>query len=221
MALFVMLLSACSSGGGSVGGTPTPGRTPTLSFTQGTTVPVTPQPQRSPIFSPIATNVPATWGHQTKTSGCNTNSDKITPDSACTPGAIFPVTAAQVCVPGYSKGVRNVPNSEKDQADKEYGVVYANTVPGQYEVDHFIPLELGGSNDIANLWPEAAQPMPGFHQKDAVENYLHSQVCSGKMTLLAAQIAISSNWLTVYQSMPPNLKEDLGGVCDPASNPDC
>ena len=31
-------------------------------------------------------------------------------------------------------------------------------------------LELGGSNDIKNLWPEAALPTPGFHEKDAVED---------------------------------------------------
>jgi hypothetical protein len=28
---------------------------------------------------------------------------------------------------------------------------------GAYEVDHLIPLELGGDNVIANLWPEAAE----------------------------------------------------------------
>jgi len=50
----------------------------------------------------------------------------------------------------------------------EYGI--ATHRPYQYEVDHLISLELGGSNAIANLWPEAALPKPGFHQKDAVEN---------------------------------------------------
>ena len=29
-----------------------------------------------------------------------------------------------------------------------------------YEVDHLISLELGGSNEVANLWPEAATPKP-------------------------------------------------------------
>ena len=59
-----------------------------------------------------------------------------------------------------------------------------------------------GSNDIANLWPEAASPTPGFHQKDEVENYLHDQVCSGAMSLKDAQTQIDTNWLTVYQRMP-------------------
>lgn len=43
----------------------------------------------------------------------------------------------------------------------------------------------GGSNNIANLWPEAASPKPGFHEKDQVENYLHDQVCSGAISFEA------------------------------------
>src|SRR6266566_2578128 len=66
---------------------------------------------------------------------------------------------------------------------------------------HFDRLEAGGSNDIANLWPEAAEPRPGFHEKDQVENYLHDQVCAGAMRLLEAQRAIASNWLDVYERL--------------------
>src|ERR1019366_5961663 len=53
---------------------------------------------------------------------------------------------------------------------------------GAVEGDHLVPLELGGDNVIANLWPEPAEPHPGFHEKDRVENYLHRQVCSGAMS---------------------------------------
>lgn len=60
----------------------------------------------------------------------------------------------------------------------------------------------GGSNNIANLWPEAASPKPGFHEKDQIENYLHDQVCSGAIPLKQAQIEIATNWLAVYNRMP-------------------
>jgi hypothetical protein len=96
--------------------------------------------------------------------------------------------------------VRNVSTSEKDQVYAEYGI--ASHSPGQYEVDHLVSLELGGSNDVANLWPEAASPTPGFHQKDQVENYLHDQVCTGAIPLATAQQEIATNWLAVYHSMP-------------------
>ena len=73
---------------------------------------------------------------------------------------------------------------------------------GGVQVDHLISLELGGSNDIANLSPEQAEPRPGFHEKDKVENYLHDQVCSGAMSLTEAQVGIANNWLSFYQQMP-------------------
>jgi len=134
-------------------------------------------------------------GQRLKTSECV--SHDALPDSDCTPGAVFSdVTKDDICVPGYSSKVRNVPDSEKNQVYAEYGV--ASHTTGEYEVDHLISLELGGSNDIANLWPEPAEPRPGFHEKDKVENYLHDQVCSGAMTLQDAQAIIATNWLEVY-----------------------
>ena len=122
-------------------------------------------------------------------------------DSACTPGAIFATaTKNAICQSGYARSVRNVPTSEKNQVYAEYGKT--RHAPGQYEVDHLVSLELGGSNNIANLWPEAASPKPGFHEKDQVENYLHDQVCSGAIPLKQAQIEIATNWLAVYNRMP-------------------
>lgn len=138
------------------------------------------------------------FGVQTKTSGCKASGGL--PDSACTPGAIFPnATVSQICTSGYSSSVRNVPTSEKNQVYAEYDITTHYT--GQYEVDHLVSLELGGSNDIANLWPELASPTPGFHQKDQTENYLHDQVCSGKISLKQAQIDIATNWLAIYNQM--------------------
>ncbi len=138
-------------------------------------------------------------GQRTKTSGCVSSNGL--PDSACTPGAIFPdATVDQICTPGYSSSVRNVPPEEKDQVYSEYGI--ASHSPGEYEVDHLVSLELGGSNDIANLWPEPADPRPGFHEKDQVENYLHDQVCSGKISLQQAQTEIATDWLKLLPNVP-------------------
>jgi hypothetical protein len=138
-------------------------------------------------------------GQQTKTAGCTQQNGM--PDPSCTPGAIFQnVTVSQICTKGYSSSVRNVSITTKNDVYAEYGI-YTHTT-GQYEVDHLISLELGGSNDIANLWPEAANPTPGFHEKDLVENYLHAMVCAGKISLPTAQDEIAHNWLKVYQSVP-------------------
>ena len=109
--------------------------------------------------------------------------------------------------------MRDVSTAEKNQVYAEYGITSHAT--GQYEVDHFISLELGGSNDLSNLWPEPAKPTPGFHEKDKVENYLHGQLCSGKITLVQAQQDISVRWLDIYDSV-------YGGVATatiPVQNP--
>jgi hypothetical protein len=79
----------------------------------------------------------------------------------------------------------------RNQVYVEYGRTEG---PGCCEVDHLIPLELGGSNDMKNLWPQPDDPRPGSPEKDQLENELHSQVCSGKMPLADAQKCITSNW---------------------------
>ena len=120
------------------------------------------------------------------------------PDPVLTPGAIRAVTMAQVCIKGSSGKARNVPNSVKRQVYKAYGIV--NAAPGEYEVDHLISLELGGSNDIKNLWPQSYITTPwNAHLKDKLETRLHALVCRGMLTLEEAQKAISSNWIAAYQ----------------------
>jgi hypothetical protein len=95
---------------------------------------------------------------------------------------------------------RKVSSAVHKQAFAEYGYSFPQAA-GAFEVDHFIPLELGGDNTIENLWAEPASPKPGFHEKDHVEDYLHKQVCSGTLTLDEAQKAITTDWLSVWRKM--------------------
>ena len=98
-------------------------------------------------------------------------------------------TVSQICTPGYSSSVRDVPDSVKQQVYAAYGI-YSHTA-GSYEVDHLVSLELGGDNSVANLWPEVS---PGFHEKDGIENELHADICSGRVALAAAQRQIARDW---------------------------
>lgn len=167
-----------------------------------------------------APNVPPTpgavgsLGKRTKTTGCVVQN--ALPDAACTPGAIIATaTTADICKAGYTSQVRDVPSDVKDQVYAEYGV--KSHSPGEYEVDHLVSLELGGSNDIANLWPEAAEPRPGFHEKDQVENFLHQQVCSGAMDLNQAQVTEAQNWLTYFKNGAVVAAPAGSGLATPAS----
>ena len=122
----------------------------------------------------------------------------ILPDPNLTPGSTFDVTAEDLCVPGYTKKVRNVPAEMKREVYREYGITSHGS--GDYEVDHLIPLELGGSNSIKNLWPESHRTSPWNAQvKDRLEGKLHELVCSGQLDLKTAQQAIASNWIEAYK----------------------
>jgi hypothetical protein len=110
----------------------------------------------------------------------------ILPDLKLTPGDTFDVTAQDVCVSGYAKKVRSVPAWLKRQAYAEYGITEYKT--GDYEVDHLIPLSLGGSNSIRNLWPQSTKTSPwNSYVKDALERKLHNLVCAGQLDLKTAQ----------------------------------
>ena len=138
----------------------------------------------------------------TKDTGCTIQGPL--PDSACTPGAVFAdATPAEICVPGYTKQVRSVSTKLKKQLYAAYGIAYPPPT-GSYELDHLVPLALGGSNDAANLFPEAASPTPGFKEKDVVEVYLYGEMCAGHIDLAAAQAQIAHNWVAVYQALDPS-----------------
>lgn len=132
----------------------------------------------------------------TLTGPCRTRDHELLPDPRCTPGAIDPaVTQANIgstiCRAGYTRTVRPPESQTEDfkwhVAEAAYG---QHDVSG--ELDHLVPLELGGDNDARNLWVEAG-PIP--NAKDRVEDALKHAVCDGRITLRAAQLKISRNWI--------------------------
>lgn len=133
------------------------------------------------------------------------------PDPIITPGAVdSTATKDIVCVRGYTSGVkadgtkvRDVPDSVKLQAYHNYGIEgnykgYCDPKVG-CEIDHLISLQLGGSNDIKNLWPQSYAGEWNAHIKDGLENTLHAKVCRGEISLQEAQKAISSNWIEAWK----------------------
>jgi hypothetical protein len=120
-----------------------------------------------------------------------------------------PITVELVCTPGYSKCIRNVPQAEKGAVYQSYSLAGNHTgycdVKQGCEVDHLISLELGGSNDETNLWPQPYQGTDwNAHVKDQLENYLHAQVCAGNIALDQAQREIAKDWIASYKKRFPD-----------------
>ena len=65
-----------------------------------------------------------------------------------------------------------------------------------------MPLELGGSDDLANLWPEprfSIEPEWNAERKDELENALHAFVCNGDLDIEVAQKAIEDDWTEAWK----------------------
>jgi hypothetical protein len=142
---------------------------------------------------------------RTRTSGCRRS---VEPDRRCSPGAYYSgLTTAVICAAGFrTSTIRNVPQAERFAVEQEYGMptaYYGYTI----EIDHIVPLELGGSNDIANLFPEPGNGNASYHAKDRLENRLHDMVCAGAIGERAAQLAIARDWVALYKRVsgtPPS-----------------
>ena len=130
--------------------------------------------------------------------------NNILPDPKCTPGEVDPTVTqdnidSTICVNGYTQTVRppvSVTEPIKLERMQAYGFTDSLS---SYELDHFIPLELGGAPaDVMNLWPEPHYTNPNSYDKDRFENYLHDKVCSGAMDLKTAQNEIATNWIKYW-----------------------
>jgi hypothetical protein len=181
-------------------------------------------PPQSQTIQPVAP-----FPSISKTTGCKENNGL--PDLSCTPGAtnsaVTQDTIKQtICVSGYTATIRpstSYTNNLKTQQIIAYG--YSDTSMSDYEEDHFIPLEIGGSADsAANLWPEPYNITYGAKAKDKVENYLHAQICNGGLTLADAQKEMQANWETVYNAHYGTISGDSStdsddNVAAPATTP--
>lgn len=149
----------------------------------------------------------------------------ILPNPTLTPGATNPaVTQANIhetiCTTGWTATIR--PPSSYTTGLKvaqilQYG--YADKKTADYELDHFLSLELGGNPTSAlNLWPEKYVEPYGAHDKDKLENALHSMVCSGQMSLADAQRVIKTDWVAEYQKL--GLDKPAFGATNSSTDPD-
>ena len=134
---------------------------------------------------------------------------RIYPDKTLTPGVTRPVTMNELCTPNSTKAARNVTEAMKKEVFERYGFVKGKYKPGDYEIDHFISLELGGSNDIKNLWPQPYAGEWGARKKDVVETALHRCICNAQLSVEQAQHIIVTDWVAQYKRIKADHECDL------------
>jgi hypothetical protein len=124
----------------------------------------------------------------------------VLPDARCSPGAYYSgLTGKAICSPEFDTSqIPDVSGREKRRVEAEYGMPqkrYGRSI----EIDRIVPLGLGGSNAIANLFPESGSGPASYHAKDRLERRLRSLVCSGRISLDSARKGIAKNWTALYR----------------------
>jgi hypothetical protein len=108
---------------------------------------------------------------------------------------------SNICVTGWTTTVRpptSYTNELKRKLMQEQSLPLAKI--GLYELDHFVPLALGGHpKSPDNLWLQTWDGEWGAKTKDRLERKLQVMVCAHQITLDAARDAIRTNWIDAFK----------------------
>lgn len=108
------------------------------------------------------------------------------PEPKSTPGSL--------CLKGIKRYPENIIYCERDVAtdlkkhiirmyDQDFGYNIQRMPRDQFKIDHFIPLSIGGSNEVTNLWP---QHYSVYEITDPVEHLLGQKIAEAKLKQVEA-----------------------------------
>jgi hypothetical protein len=108
-----------------------------------------------------------------------------------------------ICRPGYADDVLppfDTLQRQKDQLLKQRKIDPATA--SQYALDHRMPVLLGGSpTAIANLDVRRWDGRAGQRRKERLAVFLKRCVCTGDLSLTAAQAAMSGDWSNQFRNL--------------------
>lgn len=142
----------------------------------------------------------------------------VVPDPTITPGAIRTTDVGEICSTG-TRQLRHWDRQRDDRIMAEYGLP-----PGphpDFEIDHLIPLGIGGADNDRNLWPEPRRPIEptwNAERKDELEWRMHEMICNGQLDVAEAQRAIADDWTAAYSRFfhpPANIFPSAAGAMTP------
>ena len=114
------------------------------------------------------------------------------------PRRVRTTDASEICSHG-TRELRHWDRRRDDRIMVEYGLP-----PGphpNFEMDHLVPLGIGGADDERNLWPEprrSVEPVWNAERKDRLEWKLRDLICSGQLDVREAQRAVAEDWTEAY-----------------------
>jgi len=145
------------------------------------------------------------------------------PDRKLTPGkANTSLSVSKICSTKWGKDARAVTDKMKKDVIKAYhfssSVCPVTTFKGnripRVEIDHLISRDIGGADDIKNLWPQCYEPVKkakskqanGAHKKDRLEVELNKRICKTRSAALLREYQRKTkiNWISLYHEIYEN-----------------
>lgn len=124
------------------------------------------------------------------------------PDPKLTPGVVAVADLTTVCRgPKRVRGLFTptsplVSPAEQQAIFAEYRISAVNSK--HYGLDFLVPLQLGGANVRANIWPASNSHGVGFHEKEVLNIRLHELACRRQLPLDQAQKAVAADWVKLW-----------------------
>jgi hypothetical protein len=145
------------------------------------------------------------------------------PDHDLTRGKTVPgMTVEKICSTKWGTDARHVTSRMKQAVIDKYHfeasscplTTYKGKRDHRVEIDHLVSRELGGADEVDNLWPECyelvkqdkSKQADGAYKKDRLENKLHNLICaaipSDRAALLSEyQQKIADDWIALYHDI--------------------
>ena len=106
-----------------------------------------------------------------------------------------------ICRPGYARSVRPPYAVTGPIKRRLMDAQHPNEPMADYELDHLIPISLGGAPlDQRDLWLQPRRGPANAGDKNVLAYVLWRLVCERRVSLATAQAAIRRDWIAAYRT---------------------